>query len=103
MFNPATERSGPLHGDATGTEVMPGESVISERSVRRVAQAFDLAGITNTMGAPFLRAVCEGRESRTHTQSGSRGRDKKMVLTASRLLTASRPALAKNARTGHPR
>ena len=26
---------------------------------RRVAQAFDLAGITNTVGAPFLRLFCE--------------------------------------------
>jgi len=24
---------------------------------------FDLAGITNTVGAPFLRVFCEGRES----------------------------------------
>ena len=31
----------------------------------RVAQAFDLAGITNTMGCPVLRAFCEGREPRT--------------------------------------
>ncbi len=37
----------------------------------RVAQAFDLAGVTNTVGAPFLRVFCEepalslskGRES----------------------------------------
>ena len=29
----------------------------------RVAQAFELAGITNTVGAPFLRVFCEGRES----------------------------------------
>ena len=26
----------------------------------RVARAFDLAGITNTAGAPFLRVFCEG-------------------------------------------
>jgi hypothetical protein len=26
-------------------------------------RAFDLAGITNTVGAPFLRVFCEGRES----------------------------------------
>jgi hypothetical protein len=26
----------------------------------RVAQAFDLAGIYNTVGAPFLRVFCEG-------------------------------------------
>jgi len=25
-----------------------------------VAQAFDLAGITDTVGAPFLRVFCEG-------------------------------------------
>src|SRR6266567_3119890 len=31
----------------------------------RVAQAFDLAGMTNTSGCPVLRAVCEGREPRT--------------------------------------
>jgi hypothetical protein len=26
----------------------------------RVAQAFELAGITNKVGAPFLRIFCEG-------------------------------------------
>ena len=34
------------------------------RAGGRVAQAFDLAGITNTVGAPFLRVFCEGRESK---------------------------------------
>ena len=29
----------------------------------RVAQAFDPAGITTTVGCPVLRVLCEGRES----------------------------------------
>src|SRR6266567_3803643 len=44
----------------------------------RVAQAFDLAGMTNTSGCPVLRAVCEGREPRTHTQPVCAERDKKL-------------------------
>ena len=44
----------------------------------RVAQAFDLAGITNTVRAPFLRVFCEepalslskGRESEMPAPSG---------------------------------
>src|SRR5271163_1544747 len=31
---------------------------------RRVAQAFDLAGLTNTSGCPVLRVFCEGRVPR---------------------------------------
>ncbi len=37
-------------------------------AVGRVAQAFDLAGITNTVGAPFLRVFCEGREGKCGRQ-----------------------------------
>jgi hypothetical protein len=35
-----------------------------------VAQAFDLAGIANTVGAPFLRVFCEGWESEMPAPSG---------------------------------
>jgi hypothetical protein len=35
-----------------------------------MAQAFDLAGVTNTVGAPFLRVFCEGRESEMPAPSG---------------------------------
>src|SRR5216683_7340695 len=64
----------------------------------RVAQAFDLAGITNTVGAQFVRVFCEGRESE--------------MPAPVRLITcpqqnqmahaASPPTLTKNARMGHP-
>ena len=33
-------------------------------------QASDLAGITNTVGAPFLRVFCEGRESEMPAPGG---------------------------------
>jgi len=46
-------------------------------------------------GCPALCAVCKGRVPRTHTPRGSYRRTK--VVSA-----ASLPALAKNARTGHP-
>ncbi len=36
----------------------------------RVARAFDLAGITNTVSAPFLRVFCEGQESEIQAPSG---------------------------------
>jgi hypothetical protein len=36
----------------------------------RAALALDLAGITNTVGAPFLRVFCEGRESEMPAPSG---------------------------------
>ena len=35
-----------------------------------MARAFDLAGITNTVGAPFLRVFGEGRESEMPAPSG---------------------------------
>jgi hypothetical protein len=35
---------------------------------RRVAQAFDLVGITNTEGCPVLRVLCEGREPKMLAQ-----------------------------------
>jgi hypothetical protein len=37
----------------------------------RVAQAFDPADIPNTVGAPFLRVFCEGRESEMPAASRS--------------------------------
>lgn len=36
----------------------------------RVAQAFDLAGITNTVGCPVLRVLGQGRESEMPVPSG---------------------------------
>ena len=40
-------------------------------------QAFDLVGITNTVGAPFLRVFCEGWESEMPPpRQGSRLRNK---------------------------
>ncbi len=46
-----------------------GECLV-DRESRRVAQALDLAGITNTVRAPFLRVFCEGRESEMPAPSG---------------------------------
>jgi hypothetical protein len=34
------------------------------------AQAFDPAGITNTVGVPFLRVSCEGREAEMPAPGG---------------------------------
>ncbi len=45
----------------------------------RVAQAFDLAGISRTMGCPVLRVFCEGRVPRQHTQPGLCRTDKSCV------------------------
>jgi hypothetical protein len=63
---------------------------------RRVTQAFDLAGITNTVGCPVLRVLGEGRVPRPQTQ-------RVLCRTDKVASSASIPALAKNARTGHPR
>jgi len=38
---------------------------VSHIHLRRVARAFDLAGVTNAEGCAVLRAVCEGRELAT--------------------------------------
>ena len=35
--------------------------------IRRVAKAFDLAGITNPVGCPVLSVLGEGRAPRPHT------------------------------------
>ena len=35
-----------------------------------MARSFDLAGITNTVGGPFLRVFCEGPESEMSAPSG---------------------------------
>src|SRR4029077_20851767 len=61
----------------------------------RVAQAFDLAGITNTVGCHVLRVLGEGRVPRTHTQRGLCRTDKSCVG-----IIATRP---RKKRTGHPR
>ena len=39
--------------------------------VWRVAQAFDLAAITSALGAPFLRALCEGAGTTKACADGS--------------------------------
>jgi hypothetical protein len=41
-------------------QFIEGRSPFEHLELRRVAQAFDLAAITNTVGAPFLRVLCEG-------------------------------------------
>jgi hypothetical protein len=64
---------------------------------RRVAQAFDLAGISNTAGAPLLRSL-QGRESGMHASSGFAH----AATTNQIARAASQPTLAKNARMGHP-
>src|SRR5579863_5537432 len=59
--------------------------------VGRVAQAFDLAGTTSKMGAPFLRVLCEGAGTTKActaklgavTTMQADGHDKPMVQTAS--------------------
>jgi hypothetical protein len=40
-----------------------------KRNRWRVAQAFDLTGVSNTAGAPLLRSL-QGRESGMHASSG---------------------------------
>jgi hypothetical protein len=62
-----------------------------------VAQAFDLVGISNAVGAPLLRSL-QGRES---GMRASRAFDR-ATATNHIANAASPPALAKNARTGHP-
>ena len=60
----------------------------------RVAQAFDLAGAKNKVGAPSLAHLAKGGNLGTHARLGCR---------ATKVVSAgSLPALAKNARTGHP-
>jgi hypothetical protein len=46
------------------------DELIPADHIWRVAQAFDLAGDTKTVGAPFLRVFCEGRESGMPAPSG---------------------------------
>jgi hypothetical protein len=60
------------------------------RSKLRVAQAFDLAGITNTVGL-FLRVFCEGRESEMRRQVGLITCPQQNQIAH----TASQPILAK--------
>jgi len=60
-----------------------------------VAQAFDLAGITNTVGAPSFAFLAKGG----HQERIRNGVCAERTKVAS---AASLPALAKSARTGHP-
>ena len=66
-------------------------SNIARVSHRRVAQAFDLAGINNTGGGPSFAHFAKGGSGNVRTPGRT------PVISA-----ASLPALAKNARTGHP-
>src|ERR1039458_8669295 len=59
--------------------------------LRRVAQAFDLGGIAGAGGTPSFAHFAKGGSWNVHTMGRTH--------VAS---TASRPALAKNARTGYP-
>ena len=61
----------------------------------RVAQALDLAGTSNTVGAPFFAFFAKG---------GNHERiDNRVCAERTKVVSAaSPPALAKNARTGHP-
>jgi len=60
-----SESGAPRHARFSRDGVEEGEpaaeilSVLGEGSPGRVARAFDLAAITNTVGAPFLRVFCE--------------------------------------------
>jgi len=63
----------------------------SGRPDSRMAQAFDLAGTTSAGGAPSFAHFAKGGSGNAHPM----GR-------AHVVSTSSRPALAKNARTGHP-
>jgi hypothetical protein len=47
-----------MKGEIEGSSPLAA-TIRAEVSAGRVAQAFDLAGITNTVGAPFLRVFCE--------------------------------------------
>src|ERR1022692_2238120 len=62
-----------------------------KRGFRRVAQVFDLAGTLALGGAPSFAHFAKGGSWNVHTMGRTH--------VAS---TASRPALAKNARTGYP-
>ena len=46
--------------------------------IRAGGPVFDLARTINTAGCPVLRAVCEGRGPRTHTQRGFSGTYKRL-------------------------
>jgi hypothetical protein len=70
----------------------------------RVAQAFDLAGITNTGGAPSFAFLAKGGHHERIRNGVCAERTK--VASAASLpapSTSSGQALAQNARTGHPR
>jgi len=60
-----------------------------------VAQAFDLAGITNTVGPPSFALLAKG-EYNERIRKGVCGERTKVAPAA------SPPTLAKNARMGHP-
>ena len=65
---------------------------VNQGRARRVAQAFELAGTTSAVSAPSFARFVKGGSWNIHTMGRTH------VVS-----TASRPALAKNARTGHPR
>ena len=61
----------PIHRSARAGPVLDSDSANAPSSTpyrqKADGSSFDLADTSNTMGAPYLRAVCEGRESRTLT------------------------------------
>jgi hypothetical protein len=73
-------------GISAGSAVLPAAFGFGSRfvgpvawTVGRVAQAFDLAGITNTGGAPSFAFLAKGGYPRTHTQWGLCRTDKSRV------------------------
>src|SRR5882762_4242217 len=76
-------------------------------SLWRVAQDFDVAGITNTVGAPFVRVFCKGAgvgKCRHHVGLITRPQQNSnstRSITSHPSATSGR-AVAKNASMGHP-
>jgi hypothetical protein len=71
----------------------------------RVAQVFDLAGITNTAGAPSFAHFAKGGSRRCLRRGSITLRCRECSVgrtTGNNVQTASPPTLAKNARMGRP-